>query len=128
MQVMPANARRLGVSPDDLWIPATNILAGVRLLAVLLRHYRGDVVSALVAYNARPRPLFAPLPGNSETPAYVLKVLAFYERYRCEETRDCSRLADLVSQHHPSQPTEEPLEPPAERGAETSISDDEIPF
>ena len=41
MQVMPFNARRLGVSPSELGTPATNILAGTRLLAVLLRHYRG---------------------------------------------------------------------------------------
>jgi len=81
MQVMPANARRLGVFPDDLWSPATNILAGVRLLAALLRHYRGDVISALVAYNARPRPLGAPLPRNGETPAYVWRVLGFYRAY-----------------------------------------------
>ncbi len=79
MQVMPANATRLGVTPDDLWDPAKNILAGVRLLAVLLDHYRGDVISALVAYNARPRRLFAPLPRNHETPRYVLNVLAHYE-------------------------------------------------
>jgi len=82
MQIMPANARRLGFRPDELWDPAKNIMAGVRLLAVLLKRYRGDVVSSLVAYNARPRPLFAPLPRNGETPAYVWKVLAFYEQYR----------------------------------------------
>jgi soluble lytic murein transglycosylase-like protein len=80
MQVMPANAGRLGLEADDLWDPAKNILAGVRLLAVLLDHYRGDVISALVAYNARARPLFEPLPRNRETPGYVLKVLANYER------------------------------------------------
>ena len=28
MQVMPGNARRLGVTPAQLWTPATNILAG----------------------------------------------------------------------------------------------------
>lgn len=75
MQVLPRNAELLGVTPYDLWEPATNILAGARLLAVLLRHYRGDVVSALVAYNARPRRLFAPLPENGETAPYVRAVL-----------------------------------------------------
>ena len=86
MQIMPANARRLGFTPVELWDPAKNIMAGVRLLAMLLKHYRGDVVSSLVAYNARPRPLFAPLPRNGETPAYVWKVLAFYEQYRRHES------------------------------------------
>ena len=85
MQLMPATAQRLGVAPAMLWDPAKNILAGVRLLAVLLDHYRGDVVSALVAYNARPRRLFAPIPQNGETPRYVWNVLAFYEQYRQEE-------------------------------------------
>ena len=40
----------------------------VRTDAVLLRHYRGDVVSALVAYNAGPR-RFGAVPANGETPA-----------------------------------------------------------
>ncbi len=106
MQVMPANARRLGLTTHDLLDPAKNILAGVRLLAVLLRHCRGDVVSALVAYNTRPRPLFAPLPRNGETPAYVWRVLAFYEQYHCEETHDCRRPADLAGQLGSSQFTE----------------------
>jgi soluble lytic murein transglycosylase-like protein len=76
MQVLPANAQRLGVPPDQLWEPGPNILAGARLLAVLLRHYRGDVVSALVAYNARPRKRLAPVPENGETAEYVRQVLA----------------------------------------------------
>jgi soluble lytic murein transglycosylase-like protein len=84
MQIMPANAGRLGVTTAELWVPAKNISAGVRLLAVLLRHYRGDIISALVAYNARPRKLFAPLPRNGETPRYVWRVLGFYRAYERE--------------------------------------------
>ena len=87
MQVIPANAARLGVGLQELWDPTKNILAGTRLLAVLLRHYRGDVVSALVAYNARPRRLFAPLPRNGETPEYVRHVLAYYEAYQRDDLR-----------------------------------------
>jgi len=96
MQVMPSNARRLGVTPDELWDPDKNLLAGVRLLAVLLKHYQGDVISALVGYNARPRRLFAPVPRNGETPTYVWNVLAFYEQYRREETPDWRRRPDLT--------------------------------
>ncbi len=81
MQVMPGTAVRVGVRPEDLFDPAQNIRAGVRLLAILLDHYRGDVISALVAYNARPRKLFAPIPRNGETPRYVWAVLAYYEWY-----------------------------------------------
>ena len=82
MQIMPATARALGFAPDEMWSPERNVLAGVRLLAVLLKHYRGDLISALVAYNARPRRLFAPLPRNHETPLYVLRALAYYDEYR----------------------------------------------
>jgi soluble lytic murein transglycosylase-like protein len=82
MQVMPFNARRLGVRSSQLWTPATNILAGTRLLAVLLRHYRGDVISTLVAYNAGPRQPFAPVPRNGETPQYVRGVLTSWGAIR----------------------------------------------
>ena len=81
MQLLPATAAKVGVSREELFDPAKNILAGVRLLAVLLRHYRGDVISALTAYNARPRQLFAPIPLNGETPRYVDAVLANYARF-----------------------------------------------
>jgi soluble lytic murein transglycosylase-like protein len=85
MQVMPWNARRLGVTPAELWSPGQNILAGTRLLAVLLRHYRGDVVSSLVAYNAGPRRPSAPVPANGETPGYVRGVLASWRLFhRCQ--------------------------------------------
>jgi len=85
MQVMPWNARRLGFRPTELWEPRRNIIAGTRLLAVLLRHYRGDVISALVAYNARPRRPLSPLPRNGQTPHYVQGVLASWKAFqRCE--------------------------------------------
>ena len=81
MQVMPFNAVKLGVAEKDLARPATNILAGVRLLAVLLRHYRGDVIAALVAYNSGPKPLEV-LPLNGETPEYVLRILRYWKEYQ----------------------------------------------
>ncbi len=87
MQVMPFNAERVGLKERDLWVPEKNILAGVRLLAVLLKFYKGDVISALVAYNARPRDLFASVPQNGETPGYVAAVLASYEAFSGEPLR-----------------------------------------
>jgi soluble lytic murein transglycosylase-like protein len=85
MQVMPWNARRLGITRAELWDPARNILAGTRLLAVLLRHYRGDVISALVAYNAGPRRPLSPVPANGETPGYIHGVLASWRLFhRCQ--------------------------------------------
>lgn len=47
MQVMPYTAPRVGLTEADLWDPAKNILAGTRLLAVLLRYYRGDILARL---------------------------------------------------------------------------------
>jgi soluble lytic murein transglycosylase-like protein len=76
MQLMPNTALRVGISERELFEAAQNIRGGVRLLSVLLRHYDGDLISALVAYNARPRKLFAPVPRNNETPTYVWRVLA----------------------------------------------------
>jgi soluble lytic murein transglycosylase-like protein len=81
MQVMPWNAPRLGLTEKELWEPRKNILAGTRLLAALLKHYRGDVISALVGYNARPRRLGERIPRNGETPAYVQAVLRAYRAY-----------------------------------------------
>lgn len=86
MQVMPYTAPRVGLTEADLWDPAKNILAGARLLAVLLRYYRGDLISALVAYNSRPRRIFAPIPRNGETPGYLAAVLRFFKEYSTESS------------------------------------------
>lgn len=81
MQVMPFNAERLGLkSEKELWVPRLNVLAGVRLLAALLRHYEGDVIAALVAYNSGPKAKLAPVPANGETPDYVKNILALWKR------------------------------------------------
>jgi soluble lytic murein transglycosylase-like protein len=81
MQVMPFNARKVGLREAELWDPEKNILGGTRLLAALLRYYNGDMVAALAAYNAKPRTPFAPLPNNGETPEYVTVVLRYYDEY-----------------------------------------------
>jgi soluble lytic murein transglycosylase-like protein len=88
MQVMPYTAPRVGLTEADLWDPAKNILAGTRLLAVLLRYYRGDLISVLVAYNSRPRKIFAPIPRNGETPGYVAAVLRFFDEYSAQQSGD----------------------------------------
>lgn len=79
MQVMPSTAVKVGVDAKRLFVPAENILAGVRLLAALLKYYEGDVIAALVAYNSGPKPKASRVPDNGETPAYVLRIL---ERWR----------------------------------------------
>lgn len=85
MQLMPATAAKAGVRSEELFLPDRNILAGTRVLAVLLRHYRGDLVSVLVAYNAGARRPYAPVPQNGETPDYVWHVLRYLERFAATE-------------------------------------------
>jgi soluble lytic murein transglycosylase-like protein len=81
MQLMPGNAAKLGFTEAELWVPAKNVMAGTRFLAVLLKHYDGDLISALVAYNAHPMKSGAPIPRNGETPEYVARVLRYYAAY-----------------------------------------------
>ena len=85
MQVMPMNAARLGLSTDDLRDPQKNIRAGALILATLLKHYQGDVISALIAYNAHPRELGSPVPRNGETPQYVRNVLRYFRQYERQD-------------------------------------------
>ena len=87
MQVMPFNAAKVNLTVADLADPERNILAGTRLLAVLLKYYDGDVINALVAYNAKARPLFAPVPRNGETPGYVAAVLQSLKEYESSTPR-----------------------------------------
>ena len=85
MQVMPFNATKLGLADEDeLWVPRLNVLAGVRLLAVLLKHYEGDVIAALVAYNSGPKAKLAPVPANGETPGYVVNILRYWRAFEDE--------------------------------------------
>lgn len=81
MQLMPSTAVKVGVDAKRLFMPADNILAGVRLLAALLKYYEGDVVAALVAYNSGPKPKASRIPDNGETPAYVLRILERWRRF-----------------------------------------------
>lgn len=80
MQLMPATARGLGVS--NSFDPEQNIMAGTRFLKDLLDRYRGDLDSALAAYNWGPgnvdrRPDRLP----RETRDYLVKVKQFYVSY-----------------------------------------------
>jgi len=78
MQLMPATARRMGVS--DSFDPRQNILGGARYLALLLDLFSGDVSLALAAYNAGENAVarYKGIPPYRETRDYVRKVRALF--------------------------------------------------
>ena len=76
-QLMPRTATGLGVI--DRFEPAANIDGGARYLRSMLDHYR-SVPLAVAAYNAGRGSVdrWGGIPLNRETPAYVQKVLGFF--------------------------------------------------
>lgn len=74
MQLIPATARRFGVS--DAFDPADNIQGGARYLKYLLKLYKGDESLALAAYNAGEGAVsrYGGVPPYPETQEYVAKV------------------------------------------------------
>jgi hypothetical protein len=54
MQIMPGNAKGLGVKVEDLRNPDINIDAGMKILRENLDMFEGNERAALVAYNASP--------------------------------------------------------------------------
>ncbi len=83
-QLMPATARELGVA--DRYDPASNIDAGARYLRQQLDRF-GTIALALAAYNAGPGAVerSGGIPRNSETPAYVRRVLGLFDELQAVE-------------------------------------------
>ena len=78
MQLMPATAKRFGnTDPDD---SASNVEAGTKYLAWLLKKFDGDVKLALAGYNAGEGAVdkYKGVPPYSETQDYVTKIVADY--------------------------------------------------
>ncbi|MCL4402723.1 MAG: lytic transglycosylase domain-containing protein [Acidobacteria bacterium] len=76
MQLMPATVQQYSVrEPFDA---KENIAAGAKLLKELLARYKGDLRTALAAYNAGPSnlPPAGGVPDNDETRKYVEAILA----------------------------------------------------
>jgi hypothetical protein len=74
MQLMPAAARRFGVS--DAFDARQNIFGGVQYLRVLLDLFQGDVSLALAGYNAGENAVlrYKGIPPYRETRNYVAKI------------------------------------------------------
>ncbi|MFC0678884.1 lytic transglycosylase domain-containing protein [Lysobacter korlensis] len=82
MQLMPATARRFGVS--NAFDAAQNIRGGVQYLAWLLKRFNGDLTLAAAGYNAGEGAVdkYKGVPPYSETQRYVVRVAQLAERYR----------------------------------------------
>jgi soluble lytic murein transglycosylase-like protein len=81
MQLMPATARRYGVS--DAFDPEQNIRAGSRYLHDLAERYQNDLELMLAAYNAGPEAVDRQggrIPPFRETLEYVPRVLQIYHQ------------------------------------------------
>jgi len=79
MQLMPATARRFGVT--SIYDPRQNIDAGVRYMRWLLDTFNGDVVLALAGYNAGEGAVMkygGNVPPYRETQEYVRRITARY--------------------------------------------------
>jgi hypothetical protein len=82
MQLMPATARRFGVS--NAFDPAQNIRGGVQYLGWLLKRFNGDLTLAAAGYNAGEGAVdkYKGVPPYAETRRYVQRVAQLAERYR----------------------------------------------
>ncbi|MCF7222370.1 lytic transglycosylase domain-containing protein [Marilutibacter chinensis] len=82
MQLMPATARRFGVS--DAFDATQNISGGVQYLAWLLKRFNGDLTLAAAGYNAGEGAVdrYKGVPPYAETQRYVQRVGVLADRYR----------------------------------------------
>ncbi len=82
MQLMPATARRFGVT--NAFDARQNIHGGVQYLAWLLRRFKGDLTLAAAGYNAGEGAVdkYKGVPPYSETQRYVERVRLLADRYR----------------------------------------------
>jgi soluble lytic murein transglycosylase-like protein len=78
MQLMPATARRFGVS--DIWDPGQNIRGGAAYLRFLMDRFDGDIRLVVAAYNAGEGAVAKygnRVPPYRETQGYVKRVLGY---------------------------------------------------
>ncbi len=83
MQLMPATARRFGVS--DIFDPEQNIDAGIKYMRWLLDTFGQDVSLALAGYNAGEGAVMKygnVIPPYSETQEYVRRISSRYDSIR----------------------------------------------
>ena len=82
MQLMPATARRFGVT--DSYNAGQNIRGGAQYLAWLLKRFNGNLTLAAAGYNAGEGAVakYGGVPPYNETQRYVQRVAVLADRYR----------------------------------------------
>ena len=91
MQLMPATAKRYGVS--DRRDPQQNLRGGATYLKDLLIQFGFDLKLAVAAYNAGENAVIRSgnkIPNYRETKNYVAKVMRFYRQNRKGDASDNS--------------------------------------
>jgi soluble lytic murein transglycosylase-like protein len=87
MQLMPATARRFGVT--NIWDPRQNIEGGARYMRILLNMFDGSVPLALAGYNAGEGAVLKygrRVPPYRETTEYVRRISERYALMRDPQT------------------------------------------
>lgn len=81
MQIMPDTAEDLGVDPDNLYDPATNINAGTKYIRYLANRYDGNLDTVAAAYNAGPGRVDSRRRLPLETRRYIKCVNKMYHHF-----------------------------------------------
>ncbi len=78
MQLMPATARRFGLSGDQVFEPTKSLDAGARYLSWLTGRFDGDLARVLAAYNAGEGTVdrYGGVPPYRETRNYLRRIYA----------------------------------------------------
>ena len=79
LQLMPATARRFGLTASERYRPEKNLDAGVRYLRWLLDRFEGELPLALAGYNAGESNVdrYGGVPPFRETRQYIRRIYGF---------------------------------------------------
>jgi hypothetical protein len=79
LQLMPATARRFGLTSSERYRPERNLEAGVRYLRWLLDRFEGELPLALAGYNAGEANVerYGGVPPFRETRQYIRRIYGF---------------------------------------------------
>lgn len=97
-QVMPFNAKKCGITEDDLWLPRCNLGCSALILKEALDYWKGDVKHALAEYNAGRDAVENrnALTEFRETRIYVARILAIVASYQNTDchSKGCLRMKE----------------------------------